>query len=139
MNSENVAGELFQQLRNNSKVSLAEMLNDFNRGEIGVLGYLVFDKDNVTSGELSEKLNVSTARVASILNSLEAKGYIIRNVDKLDKRKIYVKITMEGKLIANNIKNELMNKIINVVKEIGEEEIKEYVRISLKIRNILTK
>ena len=139
MNSENVAEELFQQLRNNSKVSLAEMLNDFNRGEIGVLGYLVFDKDNVTSGELSEKLNVSTARVASILNSLEAKGYIIRNVDKLDKRKIYVKITMEGKLVANNIKNELMNKIINVVKEIGEEEIKEYVRISLKIRNILTK
>ena len=139
MNSEIMAEELFQQLRNNSKVSLAEMLNDFNRGEIGVLGYLVFDKDNVTSGELSEKLKVSTARVASILNSLEAKGYIIRNVDKLDKRKIYVKITMEGKLVANNIKNELMNKIINVVKEIGEEDIKEYVRISLKIRNILTK
>ena len=61
MNSEIMAEELFQQLRNNSKVSLAEMLNDFNRGEIGVLGYLVFDKDNVTSGELSEKLKVSTA------------------------------------------------------------------------------
>ena len=45
------------------------------RGEVGVLNYLAFDKNEATAGKLSEKLNVTTARVASILNSLENKKY----------------------------------------------------------------
>lgn len=139
MKEEKIAEELFQQLRNNSKTSLAEMLNDFNRGEIGVLGYLVFDKDNVPSGELSEKLDVTTARIASILNSLEEKGYIKRNIDTCDKRKILVTITDKGRTLVYKIKQELTEKIINVVKEIGYDDIKEYIRISLEIRKILTK
>ena len=45
------------------------------RGEVGVLNYLACDKNEATAGKLSEKLNVTTARVASILNSLENKKY----------------------------------------------------------------
>ena len=73
MERDNLAEILFQELRCNTSTSLGEILNEFNRGEIGVLGYLAFEKDEATAGELSEKLNVTTARIASILNSLEAK------------------------------------------------------------------
>ena len=125
-------------MRNNSKISLTEMLNDFNRGEIGVLGYLVFDRNNVTSGELSEKLNVTTARIASVLNSLENKGYIKRNVDVNDKRKTLVSITEDGEKLAYEIKEKLTNKIIKVIKEVGYDDIKEYMRIAFKIRKILS-
>ena len=139
MNYENIAEELFNQLRDNCKTSLNEFLNDFNRGEIGVLGYLVFDKNMVTSGELSEKLDVTTARMASILNSLENKGYIKRNIDIYDKRKTLVAITDMGVTLAYKIKKEMTNKIITLVKEIGYDDIKEYIRISLEIRKVLNK
>lgn len=139
MNYEIIAEEIFSKLRNNYKDSLNKLLSEFTSGEIGVLGYLVFEKDKVTSGELSEKLNVSTARVASILNSLENKGYIKRTNDNLDKRKTLVTITDKGEKLAYSVKRELTSKIINVIKEVGEEDIKEYIRISLKIENVLNK
>lgn len=139
MNVEEIAEILFQQLKPTSSASLTEVLNEFNRGEVGVLSYLAFDKDKVTAGELSEKLNVTTARIASILNSLENKEYIKRKEDNLDKRKTLVSITNKGKDLATTTKKEVINKIIKVVEEVGYDEIKDYVRIALKIRNVLDK
>ena len=139
MNVEEIAEILFQQLKPTSSTSLTEVLNEFNRGEAGVLGYLAFDKDEATAGELSEKLNVTTARIASILNSLENKEYIKRKEDNLDKRKTLVSITTKGKELANITKREIIEKIIIVVEEVGYDEIKDYVRIALKIRDVLDK
>ena len=139
MERDNLAEILFQELRCNTSTSLGEILNEFNRGEIGVLGYLAFEKDEATAGELSEKLNVTTARIASILNSLEAKDYIKRTEDNKDKRKTLVVVTKKGKALAKKAKKEVIDKITKVINEIGEEEAKEYIRITLKIREILNK
>lgn len=140
MNYENMAELLFEELKPNaSSSSLAEILNEFNRGEVGVLSYLAFDKDIVSAGELSDKLSVTTARVASILKSLESKGFIKKQDDVLDKRKTLVVITKKGKDLAMKTKQEIINKIIKVIKEVGIDEIKEYVKIALKIRNVLNK
>lgn len=137
MNYEETAELLFQQLKMKSSTSLADVLNDFNRGEVGVLSYLAFDKDEASAGELSEKLNVTTARIASILNSLENKDYIKRKEDTFDKRKTLVAITDKGKTLAIDIKKEIINKIIKVIKEVGYDEIKEYAKVALKIKKIL--
>ncbi len=140
MNYEELAENLFQQLKiNASEPTLVETLNDFNHGEVGVLSYLAFDKDESTPGELSEKLNVSTARIASILNSLENKEYIKRKDNNLDKRKTLVVITEKGKELATEVKQEIINKIINVIKELGYERINEYINIALEIKNIINK
>lgn len=140
MDYKEISEFLFQQLRTiTTKSSLADVLNDFNHGEVGVLSYLAFDKDGVSAGELSEKIGVTTARIANILNSLENKKYIKRKEDKLDKRKTIVVITAKGKEIAFDAKEEVINKIAKVIKEIGYDEIKEYARLALKIRQILNK
>ncbi len=137
MNDHEVAELIFNQLRENPKSSLADILTEFNRGEVGVLSYLAFDNDKATAGELSEKLNVSTARIASILNSLENKEYINRKEDKKDKRKTLVFITKKGKKLATTAKKEVLDKITKVIKEVGHNEINEYVKIVLKIKKIL--
>lgn len=139
MNYEKTAETLFEQLRTKSSSSLTDILNEFNRGEVGVLSYLAFEKDEASAGELSEKLNVTTARIASILNSLENKKFIKRKEDNSDKRKTLVVITDKGKELANNTKKEIINKIILVIKEVGYNEINEYVKIALKIRKVLDK
>ncbi len=133
-----IAELLFEELRiGASTSSLSDILNDFNRGEVGVLSYLTFDKEISTPGELSDKLCVTTARIASILNSLENKGFIKRKIDELDKRKTLVTITSKGKELVLSTKNEIINKIIKVIKEIGIEELKSYTLTALKIRKVL--
>lgn len=139
MNYEQIAEDIFVELKNNTQTSLEEILGDFNKGEIGVLSYLAFDEDGVTSGMLSEKLGVTTPRMASILNSLEAKGYINRNTDVSDKRKSLVTITKKGMILAKDVKDNLIDKIISVIKCIDYNDIKEYIRINKEIKNILNK
>lgn len=136
---EQFAEIIFNKLKNNTQISLDEMLSNFNKGEIGVLSYLAFDENKVTSGTLSEKLNVTTPRMASILNSLENKGYIKRICDETDRRKSLVTITQKGNELAQNVKNKLLKKIILVIKEVDQKDVREYIRISAKIKDILNK
>ena len=103
------------------------------------MSYLVFDKGETSAGELSEKLNVSTARIASILNSLENKKYITRKVDNSDKRKTLVVVTEKGKELAISAKKEIIDILLKVIDEVGYDDIKEYVRILQKIRNVIDK
>lgn len=139
MNFEYQAECIFGYLRKNSSVSLSKILDEFTHGEVGVLGYLAFEQNGVTSGELSEVINVTTARIASILNSLENKGFVKRNDDSLDKRKVLVYITDKGKDIAKRTKKDIMDKIKVIIEEIGYEDLKEYVRVTMKIKEILNK
>lgn len=139
MKDKQIAEYIFEQLRTNVLSSLSGILNEFNKGEIGTLGLLAFEKNGFTAGELSEKLGVSTARTASILNSLEAKKYIKRNTDQYDKRKTLVQITKQGRLLANKTKDDIINKITYIIKELGEEDINEYIRLSKRIKEILNK
>ena len=132
-----MATYIFEELKKNTTESISDTLKDFTKGEIGVLSYLSFDKDGVTAGELSEYLNVSTARTASILNSLENKEYINRNEDNIDKRKIVVNITGKGKELALKTKKDLIEKITFIIDSLEEDEIKEYLRILIKIKKIL--
>ena len=139
MKREEFADFLFNQLKPTNARSLTDVLNNFSRGEVGVLSYLVFDKGEATAGELSEKLNVSTARVASVLNSLESKEYVTRKVDSLDKRKTLVVITEKGKELAISTKKEITDMLLKIIDEVGYDDIKEYVRILQKIRNVIDK
>lgn len=139
MDTKKMAEIIFRQLKPTNSNSLTEALNEFSRGEVGVLSYLAFDKDEVTAGELSEKLNVSTARIASILNSLENKEYINRREDANDRRKTVVVITNKGMKLAISTKEEIIDKIITVINEVGYDEIKKYIEITLKIRKTLDK
>ena len=137
MDVENMAEMLFQQIKEGTSTPISEMLDEFNCGEIGVLSTLAFDQNPVTAGELSEKLNVTTARIARILNSLESKQYIRRKNDRIDRRKTFVTITKKGKELADSTKKEIMDKIIQVIQEVGYDEIQTYISIVLKIRSVL--
>lgn len=137
MDVENMAEMLFQQIKEGTSTPISEMLDEFNCGEIGVLSTLAFDQNPVTAGELSEKLNVTTARIARILNSLESKQYIRRKNDRTDRRKIFVTITKKGKELADSTKKEIMDKIVQVIQEVGYDEIQTYISIVLKIKSVL--
>lgn len=138
MDYEIIAEEIFQMLRKNFTSSLSEVLNEFNKGEIGVLSYLAFDNNQASAGMLSDSLQVSSARIASILNSLESKKYIKRKVDDNDRRKTIVVITEKGIDTVVKVKEEIIKKIIYVIKEIGYDDILKYAKISAKIREVLS-
>ena len=46
-------------------------------------------------------------------------------------------ITTKGKELADSTKKEIMDKIIQVIQEVGYDEIQTYISIVLKIRSVL--
>ena len=70
------------------------------RGESGVLLYLYHVNRPMFSGELTEKMGLTSGRIANILKGLESSGLVARTPDAQDKRRVQVALTPAGEAIA---------------------------------------
>ncbi|WP_427813337.1 MarR family winged helix-turn-helix transcriptional regulator [Enterococcus sp. 22-H-5-01] len=81
---------------------------------------------------LADTSNLSTARIAAVLNNLEKRGLVIRTMDPDDRRRINVSLTEAGKKVAKSEKQEMRAKIIQVFELMGEEDTKKYLELTAK-------
>jgi DNA-binding MarR family transcriptional regulator len=132
INYKKLAEDLFGFMARCPKIPMQEP-QEFTRGEIGILVYLHFNSDSVTSGDLSESLSVSTGRVATALKGLEKKGFIIRRTDLSDKRRVNVLITEAGRKLVRDKHQLGIEKMVKALQKLDEEEAIEFVRLVKKI------
>lgn len=76
--------------------TLIGIIDDGYRGMYVILRILQEEDAPVAAGELAKRMNVSTARIARALNTLERKAYIVRENDEKDARKVVIRMTAEG-------------------------------------------
>lgn len=97
-------------------------MQKISQGEMAMLGFLMYEKSETNPKELSERFNLSTARVANTLNSLERKEYIKRVHDSLDRRKVMVYITEKGKEVFTEAEKEALNEFSKLLSYLGEND-----------------
>lgn len=136
MSYKNLAEQFFQTNYRMKKVNHQQIIDESLRGEIFTLLFLRDRKNNVLPGEISEIMQISSARVASILNNLENKGFIERQIDKADRRRILVSLTSLGEESANAHYQEVINQICKMFEILGEKDAKEFIRIMNRILDI---
>jgi DNA-binding MarR family transcriptional regulator len=136
MDYKSLAEELFQIMTRTAKLPFQKKVDDLSHGERRILGYLTFGKNWVPSGDLSDKLDLTTPRVASALNSLAKKGYIERNRDENDKRMVIVSITEAGKSFMMEEYNKLISMMQQTLERLGENDAQELIRIIKRIKEI---
>ena len=107
------------------------------KGETNVLLFLAGAKEAILAGKIAKELNLSASRGTNILNSLEKKGLIERSSDKEDRRKVYISLTDEGKLLIAHKHDEMVGRLEKVFRSLGEEDSKEYIRIMKKLLRIM--
>lgn len=103
------------------------------RGEMGILMFLHHHQNGISSGELSQALDLSTGRIATALKGLEKKGFIQRRTDSDDKRRVSVCIEEEGTQFILAQEEKVMKKVEDVLRHLGEEDAPEFVRIMKRI------
>lgn len=136
MNFTELAEQFLQnsyQLRNrgHQKIIDAKM-----QGEAFALLYLFHQGDTVVPSEISSEMNISSARVAAILNNLENKGQITRQIDKTDRRKILVTLTEAGANLAQKHSETVTAITARMLELLGENDAKELVRIMGKLAQL---
>lgn len=107
------------------------------QGEAFILQYLANHDADVLPGEIGKEMNVSSARIAQALNSIEKKGLITRAIDKRDRRQIRVQLTAAGRSAADEHLQEVIGHTTRMLQSLGEEDAKEYVRITAKLVQLM--
>ena len=136
MSYKNLAEQFFQTNYQMKKINHQQIIDESLRGEIFTLLYLRDRKNNVLPGEISEIMQISSARVATILNNLENKGLIERQIDKMDRRRILVSLTPLGKENSDKHYHVVINQISKMFELLGEKDAEEFIRIMNKILDI---
>ena len=96
------------------------------RGESGVLLYLYHVGRPLYPGELTEKLGLTTGRIANILKVLEKASLIVRTPDADDKRRVQVALTPAGEAAALQRNAEAVAFHEHIVSRLKPEEARSF-------------
>lgn len=132
-----MAEDLIREFASMHKKGPTKDVQNVTRGEMPVLAYLIMENVEPTPSEISTRFDLSTARVANTLNSLEKKGFIERIHDAKDRRKVFVHITPEGKAIAKEKYEEAIEHTLQLLESLGEDDAKELIRLVKKIKLVM--
>ncbi len=128
-----LANELLETRSQLLQVPADQQLGKLLKGELFVLNYMSTHGSVIHPKELSQKMSVSTARIASLLNHMEEKGYIRREPDPADNRQTLVVLTEKGLAAIEDIKPAVINYVAAMLEMLGPEDAHTYIRIQKKI------
>lgn len=99
------------------------------QGEAFVLVYAKMRGEGILPSEISDEMNISSARIAAVLNSLESKGLITRRIDPEDRRRVLVDLTEGGTALGEQYYHMILGVTTRMLATLGERDAQELVRI----------
>ena len=107
-------------------------------GEFFALSLLLLRDEPSCPSELRRSMGVSSARIAALLKHLEQKGWISRSADEHDERRVNVLLTDAGRELINSRRRDAIECVSAALRELGEEDAREYVRLQQKMLDALS-
>lgn len=106
---------------------------DINIMEMALMkGVLRNDPDaeeNVTIADLQQSLLITKGAVSQMYGSLESKGYLIREVDPSNRRKLIVTLTPRGREVLKIMNYRMKLLMEETVSRFGEEDMITFVNL----------
>jgi len=102
-----------------------------------ILGFLHNNGDSKMCG-IAKFMSVSTAAMTGMVDRLEKYGYVKRESEPQDRRIINVSLTHRGLELVKKINHERRSMIIDVFGKVSEQDRSDYLRVLMKIKEILT-
>jgi DNA-binding MarR family transcriptional regulator len=109
---------------------------EVTRGEGGILMYLCLQHDGASAGELKKEFEVGSGRIANALRDMEKKGLVTRTGSEDDKRLVLVYATDKGKALVEERRCHIMQKMRELMEELGEEDTDDLIRLLKRILEI---
>ena len=88
---------------------------------------------NLDVPKMQKKLNISKPAISYILNTLEKKKYITREIDPKDRRKVSISATPEGKAAAEESKKKYDEIWDEILTRFGEDNMRQLLDLMLDL------
>lgn len=113
----------------------------FNELSLNSYQYLItiYDAQEITTTKLSELLGLKKASVTQMLQSLEERGYIIREPNKDDKRSSIIKLSEKGQSLIRDEESIFIKYEEKIQKLLTEDELIQLEILLLKLSDQLIK
>lgn len=136
-----LAHELFEQFARLGH-SVRPDTRNFTRGEAGVIRTLHLADDagehGLTPTQIAERSYLSSARTANVLRALESKGWIRREHDTADRRRVTVTLTEIGKEERARRRAQMDAEAGEFLRQLGARDASEAIRILKRCNEILS-
>ena len=130
--------DVLNKIRQNKPTKFFNKIDETSAGMSFILVYLSEHDCEVYASTIAEKMNISRARVAVLIQKLINKGMIQKSSSSIDGRIEVLNITPLGLKEANEFKEQVLSCVTSVIDKVGLEEIYRFIETSAKIKNILS-
>src|SRR6201981_2028402 len=141
---QSAAEELAEIVMRTQRKFLLSLSEELRHGSVSfpqyfLLGYL--DKQEViTMSGIASKMGHTTAAATGLVDRLEKLGYVRRSHALEDRRKVMVRITKKGSSLVAEIRRDMIEKIMTLLREhLTAEEGRTWLQIYRKISNYCDK
>ena len=102
-----------------------------------LIGGLALEREDIQLGQLIKELRVSKQAAGQLVDTLVSRGYLDRQMDKNDRRKLTVTLTERGRAAAA-VQSEARQKVDSALLEcVGQEDISRTRRTLAVLANML--
>lgn len=122
MDYEEAAKKLITYSRGIAKGSIGTAYG-MSMGEDPVLEYISRQDHGMNPSDLAKTLGYTRPRMTRILDSLEQKGYIVRETDPQDRRRVLVSSTEQGRLHARDHNSDGVSNLAESLSKLGEHDV----------------
>ena len=138
-----VLNEMLVKLFNNimdaeEKAIITEEYKDITNNDMHIIEAIGIEEPRRMS-DIAKRLNVTMGTLTTNMNSLEEKGYIIRERSKTDKRVVLVVLTPKGKKAFCHHRGFHRNMIKAIVRGLDEDEMKVMIKCLLNLNEFFEK
>lgn len=129
--------DILDRMRKNKPTRFFNKLDETSAGMNFILAFLSESNCDVYASTIADKMQISRARVAVLLQKLISKGLIEKSSSNSDARIEVIKLTSNGFDEINKFKERMISDIVKLIEEVGIEEIHKFLDTSAKIKKIL--
>ncbi|MCE5236703.1 MAG: MarR family transcriptional regulator [Clostridiaceae bacterium] len=92
--------------------------------------------DRASVSDIQNRLDFSKPAISQMLSALEAKGLIVREPDKADRRKVMVSLTPKGREILANAKAHMHGLMEEGIRRFGEENTRKLIELINRLSDV---
>ena len=104
-----------------ANLKVNRLLHDMSLNEMFICSY-IYRFNKASFKQLIEKTNLLKSQMNRQINDLIAKGFIVKDADKNDKRKIVLEMTEKGKEVYLKEHEKVVSLISRVSNELGKKK-----------------
>jgi len=94
-----------------------------------IRGNALDSDSNTRISDIQSLLCISKAGVSRMLDVLEKKGYIARDIDKNNRRTLIVTLTQSGREVLSDLEKNTDQLFVNIIGQLGESQTKQFVEL----------